>query len=96
MTGSELPLTRAVTQDEHYWIMPVEILKQDKWLRLPESTVEIIGNHVYRVSFARQPSLPSKPREYSSQRIRIGRRFESLEVVAEQVNDERVVVFVRV
>lgn len=76
--------------------MPVEILEQDKWQRLPQASVEILGNHFYRVSFPRQPSLPSKPREYSSQRIRIGRRFESLEVFAEQVNDERVVVFVRV
>jgi hypothetical protein len=76
--------------------MPAEILDRDKWYRLPEASVEMIGNYVYRVSFARQPSMPANPREYSSQRIRIGRRFESLEVVGDQVEGDRVAVFVRV
>lgn len=96
LTPNECLLTETVRRWCTQSSMRAEILDHEEWQKLPGASVEDIGNHVYRVTFVRQPSLPAKPREYSSQRIRIGRRLESIEVVGDQVDDDKVVVFVRV
>lgn len=73
----------------------VEMLLDDDWVELADAAVQDIGSGVYRVSFSLIPTMPKRTRAYDTKRLRLYRRREAIQVVGEQVTDNKVVIIAR-